>query len=74
MLVDLTEVSPLTGKPTAYVSVNPAHVVSVRPVLSAQNPQAMAFSSEVALVVGGKLTVEGSLTEVRQKLNAGGLR
>jgi hypothetical protein len=73
MLVDLYEVSPLTRKRTGPpVGVNPAHVVLVRPYVSANDADAQAFATEVTLAVGGKLTVDGAATEIKKLLNAAG--
>ena len=61
-----------TGEFVPYgpVAVNPRHVVTIRPVFN-EDRDKQSFVSQLRMVDGDFLCVEGSPSEVRAKLNGG---
>ncbi len=76
MLVTFTEVAGSPDRPVGTVEINPRHVVLVRRGggVSERNPDAQVFMSQVVLVTGISLMVEGTPSVVRAHLNHGSSR
>jgi hypothetical protein len=71
MLVELTEVHGPLDTEGQKVFINPRHVVLVKRGVNSSTPDRQSFVSELTIEHVGFIRVQGSPTEVKQKLNGG---